>query len=215
MISSLMIITSLAMFAFPKQLRGNRIPAPHEQIDSIDAHKSSTKMEQQQQLQQQPDEDAPPTLKGINSAFFVSCMTFFLMISKCHHEFADFPKTIKKHLKNDILMFRTASSVLHLLPIAGLYTFLPKYLESQFHLATHDASLVTAFGGILVMGIGIVASAFVLLKFSPTARSVAAWIAFTALIYSAGMAVLMFIGCPLDNIVGLNDVKVTDSFIEQ
>lgn len=129
---------------------------------------------------------------------------------------SDFPKTIKKHLKNDILMFRTASSVLHLLPIAGLYTFLPKYLESQFHLATHDASLVTAFGGILVMGIGIVASAFILLKFSPTARFVAAWIAFTALAYSMGMVLLMFIGCPLDNIVGLNDVKMAEpSFVEQ
>lgn len=83
-------------------------------------------------------------------------------------------------------MFRTASSVLHLLPIAGLYTFLPKYLESQFHLPAHDANLISAFGGILVMGIGIVISGVVLLKFSPTARSVAAWIAFTALIYSLG-----------------------------
>lgn len=83
-------------------------------------------------------------------------------------------------------MFRTASSVLHLLPIAGLYTFLPKYLESQFHLPAHDANLITGLGGILVMGIGIVVSGFVLLKFSPTARSVAAWIAFTALMYSLG-----------------------------
>lgn len=101
----------------------------------------------------------------------------------------DFPKTIRRHLKNDILMFRTASSVLHLLPIAGLYTFLPKYLESQFHLPAHDANLITGLGGILVMGIGIVVSGFVLLKFSPTARSVAAWIAFTALMYSLGMYV--------------------------
>lgn len=83
-------------------------------------------------------------------------------------------------------MFRTASSVLHLLPIAGLYTFLPKYLESQFHLPAHDANLITGLGGILVMGIGIVASAIILLKFNPTARSVAAWIAFTALMYSMG-----------------------------
>lgn len=83
-------------------------------------------------------------------------------------------------------MFRTASSVLHLLPIAGLYTFLPKYLESQFHLPAHDANLITGLGGILVMGIGIVVSGFVLLKFRPTARSVAAWIAFTALMYSLG-----------------------------
>ncbi|XP_031619766.1 solute carrier organic anion transporter family member 74D isoform X2 [Contarinia nasturtii] len=178
MISSLMIITSLAMLAFPKQLRGNRIPAPH-QVDSIDVHKTINKIEQ-------PEEESKPQLK-------------------------DFPKTIKRHLKNDILMFRTASSVLHLLPIAGLYTFLPKYLESQFHLPAHDANLITGLGGILVMGIGIVVSGFVLLKFSPTARSVAAWIAFTALMYSLGMAMLMFIGCSLDNFVGGIDVK-TDQF---
>lgn len=69
MISTLMIITSIAMLAFPKQLRGNRIPAPHEQIDSIDAHKSTAKVEQQQQLQphhQQLDDEAPPRLKGIS-----------------------------------------------------------------------------------------------------------------------------------------------------
>lgn len=103
--------------------------------------------------------------------------------------FIDFPKTIKRHLKNDILMFRTASSVLHLLPIAGLYTFLPKYLESQFHLPAHDANLITGLGGILVMGVGIIVSGFVLLKFRPTARSVAAWIAFTALMYSLGKCI--------------------------
>lgn len=40
-------------------------------------------------------------------------------------------------------MFRTASSVLHILPIAGLYTFLPKYLESQFRLAAHAANMIS------------------------------------------------------------------------
>lgn len=55
----------------------------------------------------------------------------------------DFPKAVKRLLKNDILMFRTASSVLHILPIAGLYTFLPKYLESQFRLAAHSAAMIS------------------------------------------------------------------------
>lgn len=72
MISTLMVITSMAMFAFPKQLRGNRIPAPHEQIDSIDTHKSTTKAEQQQSEMQQPDDDAPPQLKGMK--FLSSCL---------------------------------------------------------------------------------------------------------------------------------------------
>lgn len=44
MISGLMIITSIAMLAFPKQLRGNRIPSPH-QVESIDAHKVIKKEE--------------------------------------------------------------------------------------------------------------------------------------------------------------------------
>lgn len=57
--------------------------------------------------------------------------------------FLDFPKTVKRLLKNDILMFRTASSVLHILPIAGLYTFLPKYLETQFRLPTPSANMIS------------------------------------------------------------------------
>lgn len=148
MISSLMIITAMAMFTFPKNLKGNRIPPPIK-MREIEAQK---KLEKQ-------DEESKPKLK-------------------------DFPKTIKRQLSNDILMFRTASSVLHLLPVAGLYTFLPKYLESQFRLPAHDANLISGIGGILVMGIGIVISGVVILKFSPTARSVAAWIAFTAVVYS-------------------------------
>lgn len=55
----------------------------------------------------------------------------------------DFPNAVKRLLKNDILMFRTASSVLHILPIAGLYTFLPKYLESQFRLPAHHANMIS------------------------------------------------------------------------
>lgn len=55
----------------------------------------------------------------------------------------DFPKAVKRLLKNDILMYRTASSVLHILPIAGLYTFLPKYFESQFKLPAHTANMVS------------------------------------------------------------------------
>lgn len=57
--------------------------------------------------------------------------------------FPDFPRAMLKLLKNDILMFKTASSVFHILPIAGLYTFLPKYLESQFRLPAHHANMVS------------------------------------------------------------------------
>ncbi|XP_039279412.1 solute carrier organic anion transporter family member 74D [Nilaparvata lugens] len=117
----------------------------------------------------------------------------------------DFPKAVKRLLKNDILMFRTASSVLHLLPIAGLYTFLPKYLESQFRLAAHDANLVSGTGGILVMGLGIILSGVFILRVKPNAKFVAGWIAFTAVIYAVGMGILMAVGCPMNDIEGLHE----------
>lgn len=62
---------------------------------------------------------------------------------------------------------------------------------------------MAALNGILVMGVGIVISGFVILKCSPTARSVAGWIAVTAFVYASGMAVLMFLGCPMDDMRGL------------
>ncbi|XP_023718722.1 solute carrier organic anion transporter family member 74D [Cryptotermes secundus] len=116
----------------------------------------------------------------------------------------DFPKAVKRLLKNDILMFRTASSVLHILPIAGLYTFLPKYLESQFRLAAHAANMISGVGGILVMGLGIIISGVFILRVKPNARFVAAWIAFTAVVYAIGMGILMLIGCPMKDFAGLH-----------
>ncbi|XP_071535324.1 solute carrier organic anion transporter family member 74D [Panulirus ornatus] len=115
----------------------------------------------------------------------------------------DFLKAVWRLLKNKILIFRTASSVLHILPIAGLYTFLPKYLESQFRLPVHSAALVSGIGGILVMGVGIFASGVLIRRAKPTARTVAGWIALTALIYSIGMVILMFVGCPPEDFAGL------------
>ncbi|CAH0562422.1 unnamed protein product [Brassicogethes aeneus] len=156
LIGGLLMLASLAMFAFPKRLSSAK-PTPR-------IHQTSRK----------------------------------------HPSIRDFPKTVKRLLRNDILMFRTASSVLHILPIAGLYTFLPKYLESQFRLPTPKANMISGVGGILVMGLGIIISGVFILRVKPNARFVAAWIAFTAVVYAIGMGVLMFIGCPMNDMPGLN-----------
>ncbi|XP_036335831.1 solute carrier organic anion transporter family member 74D-like [Rhagoletis pomonella] len=165
-IGSLMMLSSIAMFSFPKQLRGKRKPSAVEAKENVVEETAAT-----------AEVDEKPKLR-------------------------DFPKTVRRQLSNDILMFRTASCVFHLLPIAGLYTFLPKYLETQFRVTTYDANMIAAFCGILVMGIGIVISGLVILKLKPSARSVAAWIAFTALFYSAGMVILMFVGCSMNDFAG-------------
>ncbi|KZC13677.1 PREDICTED: solute carrier organic anion transporter family member 3A1 [Dufourea novaeangliae] len=153
LISAMLMLVSIGMFAFPTRLPASRTPPKRS-------------------------DSKKPSLR-------------------------DFPNAVQRLLKNDILMFRTASSVLHILPIAGLYTFLPKYLESQFRLPAHHANMISGVGGILVMGLGIIISGVFILRAKPNARFVAAWIAFTAVVYAIGMGVLMFIGCPMDDFAGL------------
>jgi glucose dehydrogenase len=45
---------------------------------------------------------------------------------------------------------------------------------------------LTGVGGILVMGLGIIISGVFILRVKPNARFVAAWIAFTAVVYAIG-----------------------------
>lgn len=63
--------------------------------------------------------------------------------------------------------------------------------------------VILGVGGILVMGVGIVISGIFILKVKPNARFVAGWIAFTAIVYAIGMGVLMFIGCPMNDLADL------------
>lgn len=172
-----MFFASLVMFTFPKNLRNKSSPSPITKLEE------STKTDK----------------KSLNGSGKLDDMTE----SSSRSKIKDFATTIKRQLKNDILMYRTASAVLHLLPITGLYVFLPKYLENQFQMATHNANFISGTFGILMMGVGIFITGVISVKFSLSARKVAMWIAFTALLTAAGMLTLSLIGCPMDNFKGL------------
>lgn len=173
-----MFFASLVMFTFPKNLRN--------------------KTTQVQPEPAKPEESPKTEMKSLNGSGKLSENE-----ETSGSKLADFATTIKRQLKNDILMFRTASAVLHLLPITGLYVFLPKYLENQFQMATHNATFISGTFGILMMGFGILITGIISVKFPLSARKVSLWIAFTALATSAGMLILSLIGCPMDNFKGL------------
>ena len=103
---------------------------------------------------------------------------------------------------NPVYIVTCLGACMELMIVSGFVVFLPKYLETQFRVTSYDASMIAAFCGILVMGVGIVISGLVILKLKPSAKAVAAWIALTALVYSAGMVILMFVGCSMDDFAG-------------
>lgn len=119
-VASTILLASFSMFAFPRRLpRKDRPTGPHKkQING-------------KMLSPEAKLKAEPTVTSV--------------VQSKNPSLKDFPKAVRRLLKNDILLFRTASSVLHILPVAGLYTFLPKYLESQFRMAAHVANMISGW----------------------------------------------------------------------
>lgn len=124
-ISATLLLTSVPMFAFPKRLPSTPPSAPAVTGDA--------------------EKKLPlgngTVVDSMSPAY--NAVTGLEPHKTTAPKIKDFPAAVKRLLKNDMLMYRTASSVLHLLPLAGIYTFLPKYFESQFHFPTHTANMVT------------------------------------------------------------------------
>jgi len=148
-ISVTLLLASVPMFAFPERLRGP--PAPSSA--AVAAHKkqplaNGTASAAADPPPPQPPQllSAPPLLSALSPPPpppYNGVGTATVHKPPKAPKLKDFPTAVKRLLRNDILMYRTASSVLHLLPLAGIYTFLPKYFESQFHFPTHTANMVT------------------------------------------------------------------------
>lgn len=186
-VAAALVFVSSAMLAFPRRL-------PDQRVYIANGHVSSTVTT--------PSITAEPNSTGSNSVLLTHNKSPLNSISH-KPSIRDFPATMRRLLKNRILLLRTASTVLHILPISGLYTFLPKYLESQFRLTATKANITSGIAGILVMGIGIFASGTFMRLFKPKPRFVAAWIALCALAFSLGMLILTFVGCPITDFKGL------------
>lgn len=196
-----LIVTSIPMMSFPKELpkqRTCRHKNKHKAPKKITHHVKDDEL-----LKNNENGNGPLSEKNCQHCH-----------EKEYHSnrneemgkpcFKDFPAAVRRLFKNKILILRTASSVLHILPIAGLYTFLPKYLESQFQILPTEANMISGLAGILLMGVGIFVSGTYVSFCKPTPRFVACWIAVCAFLYTIGMLILASFGCPLGSYVGLN-----------
>lgn len=109
--------------------------------------------------------------------------------------------SLSRLIKNKLLLLRLVSGILHILPIAGFYTFLPKYLIEQYRIAPSSASAISGLAGILFVGFGAFMGGTVIRLFNINSKLMTRWIATSALLYSIGMLVLMNLGCPENQIV--------------
>lgn len=117
--------------------------------------------------------------------------------SSCSHDTSsiDLSSTVTRLVKNKLLLLRMLSGVLHILPIAGFYTFLPKYLIEQYQLTSSSASAISGLAGILFVGLGTFFGGTVVRVWNVNSKTMTKWIATSSLFYAIGMLILMNLGC--------------------
>lgn len=126
--------------------------------------------------------------------------------------FAGLLSSLSRLLNSRLLTLRMLSGILHILPIAGFYTFLPKYLIEQFRVTQSSASAISGLAGILFVGLGAFLGGTIVRLFNINSRLMTRWIALSALLYAIGMIVLMNLGCNNNHIVyhKSNEFTLTD-----
>ncbi|XP_075211114.1 solute carrier organic anion transporter family member 74D-like [Lycorma delicatula] len=121
---------------------------------------------------------------------------------KARKSFKDFVETLRRLLNNKLLILNMLSTLFYMFGMVGYWTFLPKYMESQFQQSASRANLVTGSVGLVFTGLGLMVSGGLVTIFKPSARFLAGWNMSVEALDAIGHYLFILIGCPLHNLHG-------------
>lgn len=116
--------------------------------------------------------------------------------------FKDFRKMLGRLVKNKVLVLNSVSGTFYMFGMMGYWTFMPKYLESQFQQSASEANFITGSVGLMCTGLGTLCSGFVISRYKPSPSSLALWNVIVESIDVIGHASYAFLGCPAENLFG-------------
>ncbi|XP_039297752.1 solute carrier organic anion transporter family member 74D isoform X2 [Nilaparvata lugens] len=108
----------------------------------------------------------------------------------------DLFKNIRRILKNKLFVLNVIASLCYMFGMMGYWAYLPKYMETQFHVSASKANIVSGAVGLVFSGIGLLASGAAITFFKPRARFLAGWNTFVEIIDAIGHYMYALIGCP-------------------
>uniref|UniRef100_A0A1B6M0J5 Solute carrier organic anion transporter family member n=2 Tax=Graphocephala atropunctata TaxID=36148 RepID=A0A1B6M0J5_9HEMI len=118
------------------------------------------------------------------------------------NSFKGFCQMIKRLYKNPLLLCNTFSYVFYMFGVLFYYVFMPKYMESQFHMTASDANMITGTVGLISSAIGVIISGYVVSSYKPTARMITGCNFCVEAFGVLCMLVYAHLGCPGNNLHG-------------
>ena len=119
--------------------------------------------------------------------------------AKVKAKMKDFPRALKRLLKNKLLMFNIFSGIFYILGMGGFMTFMSKYLEVQFNKTKADSTIIAGPLNIFGMVIGLLGSGWYISKKKPGASRLLFWNVIIGVLYMVGQFSYLFLSCSDDN----------------
>ncbi|XP_022217786.2 solute carrier organic anion transporter family member 74D [Drosophila obscura] len=110
--------------------------------------------------------------------------------------FKDMLKTFRRLTTNKTYMCNTLSSIFYLVGYTPYWIFTPKYIEVQYRQSAATSSMVTGTVALAFSAVGVLLSGFIISRYKPRARYMAAWNVICGFLTMAGILTYAFIGCP-------------------
>ncbi|XP_050324330.1 solute carrier organic anion transporter family member 74D-like [Bactrocera neohumeralis] len=108
----------------------------------------------------------------------------------------DMVVTFKRLAMNKTLICNNISSIFYYFGYTPYWIFTPKYIEVQYRQSAATSSMVTGTVALAFSALGVLISGFVISRFKPSARYMAAWNVLVGLLSVAGCIAYAYIGCP-------------------
>lgn len=105
-------------------------------------------------------------------------------------------KSLVRLFTNPVWMLDNLAAIFRYLGLGGLFVFMPKYIESQFHKTASDASFWNGMFQTIAMGIGISLGGLFLTCYKPRARILTSLILLVELVANMATISGLFMGCP-------------------
>ncbi|XP_030370768.1 solute carrier organic anion transporter family member 74D [Scaptodrosophila lebanonensis] len=128
--------------------------------------------------------------------------------------FKDMLKTFRRLTSNKTFMCNTLSSIFYLVGYTPYWIFTPKYIEVQYRQSAATSSMVTGTVALAFSAVGVLLSGFIISRFKPRARYMAAWNVIVGFLTVAGILAYAFIGCPGNEssvIVNIHDSTLSNN----
>ncbi|XP_063222181.1 solute carrier organic anion transporter family member 74D-like [Bacillus rossius redtenbacheri] len=116
----------------------------------------------------------------------------------------DFFNSLKRLLRNKLLICNIAASCFFITAGSGSMTFSMKYMETQYHTSAAGASMISGTASIMAMVCGFLGSGFFISKVKPRPRFILGWNVMLAFLHAVANICYIFLGCQDNGLYGLN-----------